>query len=245
MNAAWDKLGGATGPLGPPVADQTEDGDVVTQRFTGGEISWDKKTNKFSTEPANLASGLTGLTVPGYEPPDASNAAASDSKDRNWFTPSWWWLLAGIPVLVLVGLILVATLRNRGGGGDDDVDTLDDPSSTSTPRMTPRPRRRRCGLRAPMSLQGCRLTESYARPSDSALYGLGGAGQRSRTRTRATTATSSPSSEPEPDDSDTAPTPHPTRIGRGLRQALGGSARRTTGRSCSEPVDGARCGTRR
>ena len=59
MNAAWEKLGGAAGSLGPPVADQTENGNVVTQRFTGGEISWDKQTNKFSTQPANLASGLS------------------------------------------------------------------------------------------------------------------------------------------------------------------------------------------
>ena len=87
MNAAWSKLGGAAGSLGPPVADQTQDGNVVTQRFTGGDISWDKQTNKFSTQPANLASGLAGLTVPGYEPPDAKNSAASDSKERNWFTP--------------------------------------------------------------------------------------------------------------------------------------------------------------
>ena len=41
------------------MADQTEDGDVITQRFTGGEISWDTTTNKFSTEPPNLASGLS------------------------------------------------------------------------------------------------------------------------------------------------------------------------------------------
>src|SRR6476659_8080699 len=62
--AAWDKLGGAAGSLGPPVADQAEDGNVVSQRFTGGEISWDKQTNTFSTEPANLAAGLAGLQVP-------------------------------------------------------------------------------------------------------------------------------------------------------------------------------------
>ena len=119
MNAAWDKLGGAAGSLGPPVADQAEDGNVVSQRFTGGEISWDKQTNTFSTEPANLAAGLAGLSVPGYEPLDASNSAGSDKGGRNWFTPSWWWLLAGIPLLVLVGLIVVAALRNRGG---DDLD---------------------------------------------------------------------------------------------------------------------------
>src|SRR6185503_11327044 len=54
MNAAWDKLGGATGELGAPVADQTENGDVITQRFSGGAISWNSVTKKFSTEPANL-----------------------------------------------------------------------------------------------------------------------------------------------------------------------------------------------
>ena len=41
MNAAWDKLGGATGALGAPMADQTENGDVITQKFSGGVISWD------------------------------------------------------------------------------------------------------------------------------------------------------------------------------------------------------------
>ena len=63
MNAAWAKLGGATGSLGAPVADQTEDGDVITQRFTGGEISWDSSTKSFTTEPPNLASSLSGLEV--------------------------------------------------------------------------------------------------------------------------------------------------------------------------------------
>ena len=67
MNAAWDKLGGATGELGAPVADQTENGDDITQQFSGGAISWDSATNKFSTEPPNLASQLAGLEVPGPE----------------------------------------------------------------------------------------------------------------------------------------------------------------------------------
>lgn len=203
MNAAWDKLGGAAGSLGPPVADQTADGNVISQRFTGGEISWDKKTDKFSTEPANLASGLTGLTVPGYEPPDTSNAAASDSKDHNWFTPSWWWLLAGIPVLVLAGLILVATLRNRGGG--DDVDTLDAEFDADTTHDTAAEAE---ALRLAGSNQHARvrLAESFARPSDSALYGLGGAG-RDPYEDTGDDGDEFSKLEPEPDDSDTAPTP--------------------------------------
>ena len=39
MNAAWAKLGGAGGELGAPTADQTVNGDVITQKFNGGAIS--------------------------------------------------------------------------------------------------------------------------------------------------------------------------------------------------------------
>ena len=45
MAAAWDKLDGAKGALGAPIADQTEAGDVVTQRFSGGVVSWDRSKN--------------------------------------------------------------------------------------------------------------------------------------------------------------------------------------------------------
>ena len=204
MNAAWDKLGGAAGSLGPPVADQAENGNVISQRFTGGEISWDKQTDKFSSQPSNLASGLSGLKVPGYEPPESSNAAASDTKERNWFTPSWWWLLAGIPLLVLVGLILVATLRNRGGG---DVDPLDDEFDVDTTHDT-------AAEADALRLEGSdehvrvRLAESYARPSSSALYGLG---DQDRDLYDETSDDGDEFSElePEPDESDTAPTPIP------------------------------------
>lgn len=40
--AAWDKLRGPNGKLGAPVGDQTVDGDVVSQKFTGGTISWNR-----------------------------------------------------------------------------------------------------------------------------------------------------------------------------------------------------------
>jgi uncharacterized protein with LGFP repeats len=107
MNAAWAKLGGATGPLGAPIADQTQSGTVITQRFTGGEISWDKAANKFTTRPANLASSLSGLQVPGYEPPQAPKSSpASNVNGHKWFTWHWWWLLVIAAVaLVFIGLV--------------------------------------------------------------------------------------------------------------------------------------------
>ncbi|MCV7290051.1 hypothetical protein H7J87_32470 [Mycolicibacterium wolinskyi] len=124
MNAAWDKLGGATGTLGAPMADQTEDGSVVTQRFSGGAISWDRSDNTFTTEPPNLATELTGLEIPGLEqspqagsPPQASDD--TDSKPFSWQW-NWWWLLALIPVLLLAGLIVGAALWHRRRGRDDD-----------------------------------------------------------------------------------------------------------------------------
>jgi uncharacterized protein with LGFP repeats len=129
MNAAWQKLGGATGSLGAPMADQTESGKVITQRFSGGVVSWDRSKNAFSTEPANLASGLAGLQVPGQDvpKPPPANPQASDTNANKWFVWNWWWLLAIVPVLVLVGLVAFAALRNRRPGRDDErLDTGDD-----------------------------------------------------------------------------------------------------------------------
>ena len=112
MNAAWTKLGGATGPLGAPTADQTESDGLVTQKFSGGAISWNRSTKAFTTEPASLQSQLAGLVVPGADVPQAPPAAGSPS-DRNWFRPSSWWLLGIVPVLVLVGVVTAAVVRKR------------------------------------------------------------------------------------------------------------------------------------
>ena len=139
MNAAWEKLGGAKGDLGAPMADQTEDGNVITQRFSGGVVSWDSSTNKFTTEPANLASRLSGLQVPGQEAPKApSSPQASDTNGGNGFQWNWWWLLAVVPVLILVGLVAFAALRNRRRGGDDErfepgVGGLETPAYSGAP----------------------------------------------------------------------------------------------------------------
>jgi uncharacterized protein with LGFP repeats len=132
MNAAWQKLGGATGTLGAPMADQTESGDVITQRFSGGVISWDRDKNSFSTEPANLASQLSGLQVPGQEQPKApSSPEASNTNGNKWFAWNWWWLLAIVPVVVLVGLVAFASLRRRGR--DDRLGADDSEPGFGTP----------------------------------------------------------------------------------------------------------------
>ncbi|CPR12458.1 putative transmembrane alanine and glycine rich protein [Mycobacterium bohemicum DSM 44277] len=101
MKAAWDKLRGPSGKLGAPVGDQAVDGDVISQSFTGGKISWNRAKNSFSTDPANLAPLLSGLQVPGQN--QASGAAPAPGHAKK-FTWQWWWLLAAIPVLVLIVL---------------------------------------------------------------------------------------------------------------------------------------------
>jgi uncharacterized protein with LGFP repeats len=128
MNAAWTKLGGAKGDLGAPMSDQTVNGDVVTQKFNGGAISWNKKTDEFTTEPPALASQLKGLQVPGGGAPEAPPAAgASSDGGSTWLHPTWWWLLGLIPLLVLVGAVTAAVLLNRRRRDDRaPVDDFDD-----------------------------------------------------------------------------------------------------------------------
>lgn len=103
MKAAWDKLRGPNGKLGAPVGDQAVDGDVISQQFTGGKVSWNRAKNTFTTDPANLAPLLSGLQVSGQNQP--SNSAMPPHPKR--FTWQWWWLLAAIPVLVLIVLAVL------------------------------------------------------------------------------------------------------------------------------------------
>ena len=124
LNAAWQELGGATGELGAPVADQTQDGDVITQRFANGSISWNTASGQFSTDPASLASQLAGLEVPGQEAPAATaTPQASDADEGTGFRWSWWWLLAIVPILLLVAVVAFAVMRNRRR--DDSSDFAD------------------------------------------------------------------------------------------------------------------------
>lgn len=64
MNAAWDKLGSSGGALGVPIGDETDNGEVTTQAFSGGKVSWNRLTKTFTTTPPELAQQLAGLQVP-------------------------------------------------------------------------------------------------------------------------------------------------------------------------------------
>ncbi|WP_422748051.1 LGFP repeat-containing protein [Mycobacterium sp. WMMD1722] len=124
MNAAWSKLDAARGPLGAPMADATENGTVTTQRFSGGVLSYDRATGKFTTEPANLAAQLAGLEIPGADLPANTPGPQSQAADDggNWLNWqwNWWWLLALVPVLILAGLAVGATVMGRRRGRRDE-----------------------------------------------------------------------------------------------------------------------------
>jgi uncharacterized protein with LGFP repeats len=110
MKAAWDKLGGATGKLRAPMSDQTVTGDMVTQRFAGGQIAWNQAKNTFSSQPANLASSLSGLQVPGQKMP----AGSASSAGRGASNSHRWWLAGSAAALLLIGSAgLVALWRRR------------------------------------------------------------------------------------------------------------------------------------
>ena len=127
MNAAWAKLGGATGDLGAPTADQTESGEEITQKFNGGAITWNKVTNEFSTEPPNLASQLAGLEIPGLKalqaPPPGEISTGGGDK---WYKWHRWWLLAIVPIAVLLVAIVIGVLLNRRRRDDRPSDGFGD-----------------------------------------------------------------------------------------------------------------------
>ena len=112
INAAWAKLGGATGSLGVPTGEQTVKGDTVTQTFSGGEISWNNATKEFSSQPADLAASLSGLEMPDTvaQTPAAPSSGGSDA-DGGWH---WWWLAILLPLLLLLGLLAVMAQRRAG-----------------------------------------------------------------------------------------------------------------------------------
>ncbi len=143
INAAWAKLGGATSTLGVPTGEQTVDGDTVTQKFNGGEISWNKASGAFSTKPADLASSLSGLEVPTAGGPQSGTAGSGTSgKALTWH---WWWLLVIIPILLLIGVLGLGLLwlqRRRAAGAGENADDYDDdehwPSEATSPSRVSR-----------------------------------------------------------------------------------------------------------
>lgn len=108
MKSAWDKLDGASGKLGAPVGDQTVEGDVVSQKFTGGSIAWNQANNTYSSEPAELAQALSGLQIPGTNLPDGSKSTSTGSvKETHW---NWMWVLIPVVVLAVLGALAWAAM---------------------------------------------------------------------------------------------------------------------------------------
>ena len=131
IKAAWDKLLGPTGKLGAPLGDQTIANDVVTQKFTGGQIAWSRTKNTFTTQPANLASALGGLQIPGQKTPANS---ASPHAATSWLAGHWWWVLAGAVVLLLIILLALMARwagRRRAGKRDGERHDGDDPHDSN------------------------------------------------------------------------------------------------------------------
>jgi uncharacterized protein with LGFP repeats len=137
IKAAWDKLGGAAGKLGAPLSDQTANKDVLTQKFTGGQISWNQAKNTFSTQPANLASSLSGLQVPGQKTP----AGAMSSSGGGRSTVKWrrWLLPVGVPAVLLVGIagLVGWGWRRRRGRFDRAIEPGDEPVTESVSHWSP------------------------------------------------------------------------------------------------------------
>jgi uncharacterized protein with LGFP repeats len=126
INAAWAKLGGATGTLGVPTDEQTSKGDTITQTFNGGELSWNKATKEFSTKPAELASQLSGLEMPdGVAQTPAAPSAGGSTSDEGGFR--WWWLAILVPVLGLLGLMaMLAQRKSRAAEAGNDMQRASD-----------------------------------------------------------------------------------------------------------------------
>ena len=132
MKAAWDKLGGAAGALGVPVADQQIDGDATSQKFSGGALSWNAKTNAFTTDPANLAESLGGLAVPtAASPPPAT---PHPPKDNAFSFHTWWlWWIIPLALLLLASLYAVRSAGRRRGAQPDFAAAEPDPGRWTPP----------------------------------------------------------------------------------------------------------------
>ncbi len=137
INAAWAKLGAATGALGVPTGEQTAKGDNITQSFTGGELSWNKATKEFSSDPSELASQLSGLEMPdAVAQTPAAPASGGSSEEGGWH---WWWLAILLPLLGLLGVLAAVAQRKSRTGREDVVIARRDYLATgNTPVSEPR-----------------------------------------------------------------------------------------------------------
>lgn len=121
INVGWSKLGGATGDLGVPTGEATVKGDVVTQTFTGGEISWNETTKEFSSKPEELSASLSGMEMPDAVAQTPAAPSSGDTAQQSGW--GWWWLLIAIPLVLLLGLLGARALRksgpDRGTGAPD------------------------------------------------------------------------------------------------------------------------------
>lgn len=122
INAAWQKLGAGTGALGVPAGEQSVSGDVTTQKFSGGEISWNRATREFSTKPAELAAELSGLDLPDAVAETTAGGGGEPASKGGW---RWWWLALIIPLVLLLGLLALWARRRSTNDHSAQVDGFD------------------------------------------------------------------------------------------------------------------------
>jgi uncharacterized protein with LGFP repeats len=171
IKAAWDKLGAATGKLGPPVGEQTTSKDGVTQKFVLGQITWNQANNTFSTLPPNLASALSGLQVPGQKMPAASSPTASSGGPLDWHR---WWLPAAVAAAVLLLLLLALVAwtgrrrraARRAEAAEPGYDRSDDAVTESVSQWSPDADSdlASSSLNAPLRPRTVRLPSQSSRP---------------------------------------------------------------------------------
>ncbi|NDZ97075.1 hypothetical protein G3I13_00485 [Streptomyces sp. SID6673] len=133
FTVATDKLGAT---LGAPTADMTTSGDIVSQEFANGTLTYSRSTGAWTSAPdPNWAQQLSGSSIPGMA--DSRGDAAADdtnTSDSDTDGTSWWWLL--IPfLLILVGLFLIWLFRKARGPKTPDV-RADEGRAATAPQAT-------------------------------------------------------------------------------------------------------------
>lgn len=146
MGVAASTLGNE---LGAPLGDATVDGDVVTQKFANGDLTFNTKTGEWGSIDGKLnglLGKLGGIKIPGLPNlnvkvpgmPGLPNVSAPNMPNisapnmPNISAPNvdinapkvdtgfnWWWLW--IPLLILAALLLLAWLWRKLRGGKADL----------------------------------------------------------------------------------------------------------------------------